>query len=87
MLYEMQIACDIGDCESGMLVKTYNDYFLCNEQSFERVETAYKSYMYGIDTGYDIVGIQCLRVVPEREAAEILRDMCLNDTPYPYPYD
>lgn len=77
-LFEIEIARDIGDIESGMLVTTCNDYYDCKVNLSQPIKKLFKEvekrYLSECGDG-DIIGVNVKRAVPESEANDIRRDM------------
>ena len=81
-LYEVKNYMDIGDAESGPIVREGTDYFKAEVNLFQPMEEIFKEvlrqYMeYTADWG--CIGAEVVRLIPNKDAEEIEKDMCLED--------
>lgn len=77
-LFEMVNYTDIGDAESGPIVREATDYYDAEVNLFQplahiKKEVLDKYMEYTKDCGF--IGADVVRIVPEDEAADIRKDM------------
>jgi len=80
VMFEVKNYTDIGDAESGPILREGTDYFEAEVNLFQPIEEIFKEalrqYMeYTADCRF--IGAKVIRLVSNDEAKEIKRDMCL----------
>lgn len=77
-LFEMNVAYDIGDAESGMLVVETTDYYDCEVDIFQSMEDIFdyvqKQYHREYADNDEFVGCTVVRLIPESEAEDIRKE-------------
>lgn len=78
-LFELKVAYDVGDAESGIIVRECTDYYDCDVNLFQPITDIYNEvnerYRMEYADGESFIGCTVVRLVPEDEAKTI-RDEC-----------